>query len=453
MNLQEQKLEAKTLIDEKRFGESLEILMGILDNDPDDGDALFLFGSIAIHQDKRGLAYNLFRRCASLQPDNAAIWINYGRSQPDTKEGWDASLDCFTRALAIDSKNVAALSNISTLYIQNTQPKEAKIWAKRCLKIKPDYQPGLNALAFAYLMLGKWEKGWKLYENMVGSKYRNDVHYGGIPLWKGEKGETVIVYGEQGIGDEILYSSVLEDMSKDCTVIYDTMPRLEPLLQRSLPNVHVVGSRWENQITIPEGLKPTARIPAAGVPVYYRNKESDFKGNQYLTADPQMRQAMRGLLDSLGRKPKVGIAWTGGSDRTRGHLRKQELEDLMQILRIEDVDFISLQYQDPTKEIQKLKENKGVTITHFPWITEIKDYDLTAALVAELDLVISVPTSVTQLAGGLGVDTWVMVPEITGWLFCREDYPWAKSVKLYHNWTPKQIADDLKVRLRKPEAA
>ena len=449
----EAKLDAKHYLDAEDYPAALEVIMKILDENPDDADALFLFGSVAIKQDKRGLAYNLFRRCAALNPDSAAVWVNYGRSQPDTPEGWQASLDCFTRALAIDSKNVAAMSNIATLYIQNTQPHDAKIWAKRCVKADPDYQPGLNALAFAYLMEGKWEKGWKLYENMLGSKYRQDIHYGGLPLWDGSPGETVIVYGEQGIGDEILYSSVLEDMSKDCKVIYDTMPRLESLLKRSLPSVFVTGSRWQNQIEIPPELKPTARIPAAGVPVYYRKKEQDFKGEKYLEADPTMRKAMRGLLDSISDKPKIGIAWTGGSERTRGHLRTQHLEDLMQILRIPDVDFISLQYTDPTEEIEKFKENKGLTIHHFSWITEIKDYDLTAALVAELDLVISVPTSVTQLAGGLGVDTWVMVPEITGWLFCRDDYPWAKSVKLYHDWTPKRIGDDLKERLKKQEAA
>jgi hypothetical protein len=263
-------------------------------------------------------------------------------------------------------------------------------------------------------------------------------------MWKGEKGETVIVYGEQGIGDEILFSSVLEDMAKDCTVVYDTMPRLESLLTRSLPNVHVIGNRWSNEIVMPKGIKPTARIPLAGVPVYYRNKETDFTGKPYITADDTQRKAMRGMLDSLGDKPKVGIAWTGGTKKTRSQFRTNALENMVSLLR-QDVDFISLQYTDPTDEIKELQEKRGLTMHHFPWITEIKDYDLTAALVAELDLVISVPTSVTQLAGGLGVETWVTVPEITGWLFYRNDYPWAKSVKLYHNWTYKQISEDLEV--------
>jgi len=80
-------------------------------------------------------------------------------------------------------------------------------------------------------------------------------------------------------------------------------------------------------------------------------------------------------------------------------------------------------------------------------VTEIKEYDLTAALVAELDLIISVPTSVTQLAGALGTSAWVLVPPITGWLFYPKEYVWAESVKLFHNWTPKTVEKALKMRL------
>jgi hypothetical protein len=115
----------------------------------------------------------------------------------------------------------------------------------------------------------------------------------------------------------------------------------------------------------------------------------------------------------------------------------------LQLIRIKNADFISLQYKDPSEEIAEVKEKHGVTVHHFPWITEEKNYDLTAGLVAELDLIITVPTSVSQLAGGLGIETWVLVPPITGWLFYRDDYVWANSVKTYHNWEFKKVAKDL----------
>lgn len=449
--MMELKYQAKSLIEQKNYSEALQILMDLLDDNPDDPQALFMFGSIAIHQDKRGLAYNIYARCAKIAPDNPSVWVNYGRCQADNEEGWNAAEWCFKKALELDTQNAAAMANLSALNVQRCDIKEAKIWAKRCLKVVPEHQVGITSLAFAYLMEGKWEKGWENYKHMLGTTNRIDVHYGNLPLWEGQKGETVIVYGEQGIGDEILYSSLLEDMAKDCTVIYDTMPRLEAMMKRSLPNVHVIGGRWDTDLVIPEGLTPTARCPAAGVPAYYRNTRESFSGKPYLRADNTMRTSMRGLLDSLGTNPKIGIAWTGGSKGTRGHLRTQDLESLTPLLR-QDVEWVSLQYKDPTNEIQAYEEKRGIKIHHFPWITEVKDYDLTAALVAELDLVIAVPTSVTQLAGGLGQDAWVLVPKTTGWLFYRDDYPWADSLKLYHNWTPKQIGDDLQGWLKQKAA-
>jgi len=445
MKYQNEKYQVKEYIDQKNYQPALEILMEILDEDPNDKEALFLFGAIAVAQDKKGLAYNLYARAAKLAPDNPSVWINYGRCQADNEEGWKASEWCFKQALELDSQNVAAMANLAALNVQRCTIKEAKIWAKRALKIQPDYKTALGTLAFAYLMEGKWEKGWNHYRAMMGTTYRQVVEYNDYPIWDGTKGETVIVYGEQGIGDEILFSSMLPDMAKDCTVIYDTMPRLAGLMQRSFPNVHVIGGRWEPTIRLPEGVQPTARIPAAEVPCFYRNKESDFPGTPYLKADPGMRLAMRGLLDSLGDKPKIGIAWTGGRKQTRGYHRTQTLEGLTALLR-NDVTWVSLQYKDPSDEIDAYEKDRGIKIHHFPWVTEIKDYDLTAALVAELDLIIAVPTSVTQLAGALGKEAWVMVPKTTGWLFYRDTYPWAKSLKLYHNWTAKQLGQDLEAR-------
>lgn len=432
-------LAAKNLMDQGDMAGAMVILMKQLDNNPDDVDVLFMLGSILIKQDKRGLAFNIYRRAAALAPDKKEVWVNFGRCQDDTPEGWEKALECFNRALQIDPKYAIAMSNIATIHIQKCEPKEARVWAKRCLKADPTVLAGQRALAFAYLMEGKWEKGWKAYESMMGTEHRQDVHYDNLPLWDGSPGETVVVYGEQGVGDELLYSSVLEDMSKDCTVVYDTLPRLERLLKRSLPDVHVVGSRYQKQLHLPEGVTPTARIPVAGVPVYYRKKDSDYTGKPYLKTDEQIRSAMRGLLDSLGNKPKIGIAWKGGSDKTRGHFRDYGLEEFLPIIRNINADFISLRYKDPSEEIENLKENHNVTVHHFPWVTEGQDHDVVAGLVAELDLVISVPTSVTQLAGGMGVETWVLVPPITGWLFFNERYPWANSVKTFHDWTFKDI--------------
>ena len=418
----------KSLIQAKRYHDALTMLNDELDSNPDDPRALFFIGNIMVQQDRRGLAYNIFARCAKHWPDSAEVWVQFGRCQDDTPEGWEKSEWCFMKAIQINPNLVYPYAQMAYLETQRCQPEKAVDWARRCFEIEPDYSVAWSAIGFASLMLGDWELGWKHYDLKLGDASRPNMGYGDIPIWDGTKGKNVIVYGEQGIGDEILFASALPDMAKDCGIVYDTMPRLARLMQRSFPTIDVVGGRWDGEIALPEDWKPDARISQASILQHYRKKDEDYPGKPYLAAHPGMRLQMRALLDSLGDKPKVGIAWTGGTKRSRGHFRQKPLEDLYPLLS-DDVTWVSLQYKNCSDEI----DQAPVMIHHFDWITEEKDYDPTAALVAELDLVITVPTSVSQLSGALGTPCWVMVPEITGWLFSRENYVWADSVKLYRN--------------------
>jgi len=437
-------LDAKMAREQGDYATALALCNEVLDKDPNNPQALFIMGAVFIDTQKKGMAYNILTRCLSLAPDRPEIWNNYGRVQSDDKDGWDISEACFQKALELKPNFRAAMSNMSSLEIQRCNPEEGLKWAEDCLELYPEDQVATSCKGFASFFLGKWEDGFKAYHAMLGHRSRPLVQYGDLPEWDGTKGKTVFVNGEQGIGDELVYSSMLNDMSKDCTVIYDCMPRLKNLMQRSFPNVHVIGSRWDDHVEIPVGIKPDAQITQAGVGMFYRKTDEDFDGKPYLKADEEMKVSMRALLDSISSRPKVGIAWTGGTERSRCHFRQESLESLLPILRGKHCDFISLQYNDPSDKIKAFKKKNNIEIHHFPWITEEKNYDFTAALVSELDLVIGVPTSVNQLAGGLGVNAWVLVPEITGWLYYRDKYVWADSVSLFHDWNPKQISENLR---------
>jgi len=439
----DKKIKAKELIECAEYEKALIILSDCLDDNPNDAQALFLFGAILIKQRKLGIAYNICARAAKLQPEISAVWINYGLCQPDNEVGWDAAHWCFNKAIELDPKNAAALAQMASLMTQICDPQKAHIYAKRALKIEPGNKVALGSRAFAYLMQAKWEKGFNYYQSLLQTQFRLDIQYGDLPMWDGTPGQTVIVYGEQGIGDELLFASVLNDMATENTIIYDTMPRLKNLLQRSFKSIYVTGNRWSDKLEFPLKMVPTARIPIAGIPIYYRKVRSDFNGKAYLKPNPDMVVSVKGILSSLGNNVKIGIAWTGGAKTSRQHLRTQTLESLTTILRVPGIDFISLQYNDSSEEINEYYKNRKIKIHQFPFITEIKEYDYTAALISELDLIISVPTSAVQLAGGLGIEAWVLVPNKTGWLFMNNDYPWANSVVLHHNFKPQIIAQEL----------
>jgi len=231
-------------------------------------------------------------------------------------------------------------------------------------------------------------------------------------------------------------------------VIIECSAKLEGLLRRSFgcPTYGTVlikgGQRWPAEYPV------DASVALGSLPGFYRNSDEAFPGTPYLVADPQRRIQWRALLDSLGDKPKVGLAWTGGIKRTGYSRRSLDLKDLMPILK-QDATFVSLQYKD-APEVDELRA-AGVDIHHWPHGVQSQDYDDTAALVAELDLVITVATAVVNLAGGLGKPCWVLTPKAPLWRFglTGNAMPWYKSVRLYRQhaaWLEviAEVATDLR---------
>jgi hypothetical protein len=286
----------------------------------------------------------------------------------------------------------------------------------------------------AYLAMGRWLEGWRDYNANVGlEKNRREIIYGDEPQWDGSKGKDVVVYGEQGIGDEISFASCIPDLIRDSkSVTIETDMRLLNLFKRSFPQCEVHGTRYKK--AAPEWRaekKFDGRVALAKLPQFYRNKDTDFPEGKYLVPNPEMVTQWKALLDSLGTKPKIGIAWHGGLPHTGRKKRSVTLDTLAPLFKF-DADWISLQYVD-NGDIQSAEEKYGVKIHDWDWGTRVQDYDQTVALVSQLDLVITVCTSVVHAAGALGIPTWVLVPRCPMWRYLTkgEWFPWAKSVRLF----------------------
>ena len=144
----------------------------------------------------------------------------------------------------------------------------------------------------------------------------------------------------------------------------------------------------------------------------------------YLVADPGKMERWRLRLSALGTGLKVGVSWRGGSAKSRSGMRSLTLDALSFIFAVPGAAFISLQYDAPILEIQEFNERSGFELVHFQ--QAIDDYDETAALVASLDLVISVCTAVIHLGGALGTPVWVLAPTVPEWRYgiSGEAMPW-----------------------------
>lgn len=439
---------AEDLRQRGELDEALRVCTSFMADNFEHVPALTLAAHILIDADRIGLAQPLLKLASKLDPNSSVIWNNLGLCYQEGSDMAEGEA-CLIKALHRNPSDPYALNNLSQIYVNSAQPDKAINCAERAIEIDPNVSDAHYNRGLAKLQQGKWTEGWPGYDYKLGpNNKRKERVYGRIPRWTGVNGLTVVAYGEQGIGDEISFASCIHDLMKGNKVIIECDKRLTGLFKRSF-GCDVYGTRMQNGINWPAKYDIDASVAFGSLPRYFRNKDSDFDGKPYLIADPERRLQWRSLLASLGPKLKVGIAWTGGLKNTGKQRRSLRICDLMPILR-QDATFISLQYKD-CPEIEAVEKEHGIKIHHWPHAMQTKDYDDTAALVAELDLVITVTQAVVHLAGGLGVPCWVLTPAAPMWRYRLEGTTmlWYDSVKLYRQkkeWvhTVSDVAKDLR---------
>lgn len=420
----------------------------LLNADPDDALALFLIGTVYARAERFGLAVNTFRRVVDLKPARAEGWNNLGMSLEGLHRELQAR-EAFRTAWGLE-KRASYAANIAVTHLDLQEYRQAIEWARRALELDDKLPGAWTTLGMASLATGDWEAGWRGYGYGVGGRFRKRVQFADEPQWRGEPVGTLVVYGEQGLGDEVMYASCLEDVPQRAErVIVECDARLQGLFRRSFPWAEVHGTRRQDAVAWLEGVQVDASVPIGGLPEFCRPTPQSCPGTPYLVADPERRVQWRALLDSWGKRPKIGLAWTGGSRHNNPKGRAIGLEAFRPLLEAVDADWVSLQYRDPSDEI----EATGLPVRHFARATLTDDYDDTAGLVAELDCVIGIHTSVHHLAGALGVRSLVLVPERSMWLYALGHMPWYAKTVLFRQrpgeaWaqTIERLIDDPAVR-------
>jgi len=415
--------EWEKLIDEDP-DDAAKLAAKTLDDDPENALALFVIATVYSRAERFGISANIFQRITQIKPDRAEPWNNLGMCYSGLGMTIKAR-HAFHEAWKRQKQGIFA-ANIGMTHFADRDLKKAIEWCEKALSLG-ESKAAETTLGMTYLSMGEWEKGWKLNSASIGGKFRKDIQFQDEPRWNGEKGKGVVFYGEQGLGDEIMYASCIPDAQRDCReVVLECDKRLVGLFSRSFPGVSVYGTRNQQGISWPLNHKIEARCPVGQLPEFYRPSPKSCPGTPYLKADPERRIQWRALLDSLGPKPKIGIAWTGGSKYNKPKSRTMGLEAFRQIIGEVDAHWISLQYKDPTAEIAET----GLPVHHWKRACETDDYDDTAALIAELDLVVSVPTTVVHTAGALGVKVHCLTNPDADWSFVC-GFPWYSSVQLF----------------------
>ena len=344
------------------------------------------------------VAYQFFQRSLQTQPDHPFVLVNCGRALHELGK-YQEALNYFLKAAEIDPTYALAYSNGAATLVQMAKWEEGKKCADLALECDPEEKNARMNLATCYLALGELGKGWDTMELSLGSKFRREWSYGDEERWNGEIGKTVVVYGEQGLGDEIYFCEAIPDASKESKIIIDCDERLEGLFRRSFPNVEVHGTRRRASVGWLDGKKIDYRCSMVSLQRFYRRFEHQYKNKPYLVADPDRRHMWRSLFDSFG-KPVIGVCSIGGTKKNNQAGRTITEDDWKPFIESHDAVYVSLDYKGIDPSFCK----------SYPFATRSSDYDDTAALVAELDHVIGVCTTAMHLADGLGVPTTVLVP-------------------------------------------
>lgn len=370
----------------------------------------------------------------------------------------EGSIDFCHRAIAIRNNEPGVYVTLGSAYLGLGRIAESVSSYKRALKILPGYPDAVFHLAMLNLMRGRYRDGWADFEfRFKGPRSTKRICE---PRWNGTslKGRVLHIMREQGLGDDIMYSSCYPQVMEDADhCLIECEPRLLKLFRRSFPGASIypiIDNPSKSEVLEIEGID--VRIFSASIPRYLRNSVRDFPEHQgYLRSDPERAAYWRGRLSELGAGLKVGISWRGGTVHTHRKRRTLSLDLLQSLLSIPGVHWINLQYGNRAEEIAAFGEKHGIAIIDWPEAID-GDYDETAALVDGLDLVISVCTSVIHLTGALGREAHVMVPFAPEWRYGLQGdrMPWYPAVRLHRqndpqDWSPviAEVAAVLKARL------
>ena len=425
---------ARLLLELGSTADAFEHLQRARQLEPGRGDVLRNFVSSLIEKEQYQDAVKIAERAAADFPDSydALMCLGLAYQKSHIVEG---ALQCYDRALAMRDDDPELHNNRGIQLQELGRLDEALASYDRALELRPDFPLARFHRALARLMTGDYARGWVDYEARLLS-VKQPPRSRHLPRWEGESlaARRLLVYGDQGLGDEIMFASCLEEVVREAGhCVIECAPKLERLFARSFPGATVYSWQWDGETPAADHrVNVDLEVPISSLPLYRRRGLSDFPGHRgYLVADPDRVRHWRDRLARLGPGLKVGISWRGGTYKTRTSKRSLSLEEWLPILRTPGACFVSLQYTDGAAgELDALRERHGVHVAH--WREAIDDYDETAALATALDLTISVCTAVIHLGGALGRPVWVMAPYSPEWRygFVGERMPWYPSVRV-----------------------
>ncbi len=393
---------------DKRHAESTRAFTRALALHPAFAEALTHLGLVHQTCGRVEEAMRLHRRCIALQPEHLPAHANLGHACELMGRTAEAT-GHYRRALALQPGSIDAGNNLATMATLAGRLDEAKTHLRRALRVDPGFALAAWNLGLLNLADGRIAEGWAGYGCRFSARQLQRARRIDRPVWTGEplKGRRLLAWSEQGVGDEILFASCFDALQGlDGPVTVECDRRLVSLFARSFPWVTVraetADAAGRETVAPPDC---DLQMPAGTLPALFRDRVDRFPGRPaYLRPDPGRLALWRDRLAALPGL-KVGLAWRSQIVTAQRAAAYTGLADWTALLDLAGISVIMLQYGDCRAELAQV-ETATRRLHRWADLDLKDDFEGVAALIANLDLVISPATAVGELAGALGVPVW-----------------------------------------------
>ncbi|WP_310539488.1 tetratricopeptide repeat protein [Phenylobacterium sp.] len=469
-------------------------LQGVVEAAPEHGEALIALGSAEMALSRWSLAETHYRRALDLLPHHPAPLRNLGillgeherhaealvladttlAADPDHSQALltrgnaltglsrlEEALQSYSQAARFGDVAYEALTKLGLTHAALSENETALRRFGEAIALQPNLALAPFRRSLVRLLMRDFSGGWDDYEARlsVGAFVASSMSFyhpvmaqvvrhlaaAGLP------GRSIKLLGEQGLGDQVMFASMIGDLARDAakvTCVCDA--RLERLFAASITGVTFQGLGSPPVLSV----APDETLVAMGsLGRLYRRREADFLGTPFLRARPEVREAWAARLGPRPRGLRIGLSWRGGVPSTRRGQRSLSLDQLAPVLDLPDCDFVSLQYGDVAAELEAVNAGRLAPVRAFdPSATY--DFEDLAGLIENLDVVVSVQTAVVHLAGATGADCLTLVPHNPEWRYAASGstMPWYRSVQLFRQATPgawEPVVRDVEGALRR----
>jgi len=402
---------------------------------PGQGYGWLLLGNFAYAQNDLSLAQLAFERAIKLIPTGAEAIFNLGNLYFQAGR-FDSALGPLRRALSLSPSHLSAWVLLSTAQRFRGDLPSAERSGWHAIALAPEDDGPAVLVSQLLLMRSEFKQGWSLYERRLVRQV-SSISTARPRLNDGDRiTGPVLLWGEQGVGDEIMFASLLpEAIAHFPDVLLQIDARLKGLFQRSFPNLRIY-----DYAETPPVDDYTSHLPLGSLGLHFRSQALAFsrQTRAYLKADPKRVHEVSSWLARQAGEIVVGLSWSSSSPE-HGALRSLDLSELCSALNFPMVRFVNLQYGDVAPALKALDASARARIAVHPDIDNLRDLEGLAALMCNCDLIVTVGNTTAHLAGALGLNAWVMLPFSPSWRWMAAGVrtPWYESLRLYRQVRPR----------------